>query len=159
MPPREYSRTELDWAWAAGLFEGEGSIVNYIAQREGSSYRRRVLALKMTDEDVVRRFHSIVQAGRVTLRRSKNERHKDQWAWECTRWADIENTLRRFLPYLGERRREAAEFSLAHPAFLPRTHCLKGHEFTPENTYVHPASGSRSCRECRHQAYLRTKVA
>jgi hypothetical protein len=29
-----------------------------------------------------------------------------------------------------------------------KTHCLRGHEFTPENTYVKP-SGIRECRTCR----------
>jgi ribosomal protein S27E len=28
-----------------------------------------------------------------------------------------------------------------------QTHCKRGHEFTPENTYTSPA-GARSCREC-----------
>ncbi len=30
------------------------------------------------------------------------------------------------------------------------THCSKGHEFTPENTYIKPAGsrGQRQCREC-----------
>jgi hypothetical protein len=31
-----------------------------------------------------------------------------------------------------------------------QTHCAKGgHEFTPENTYIKPDSGARSCRICR----------
>lgn len=29
------------------------------------------------------------------------------------------------------------------------THCKKGHEFTPENTYVYPGTGLRSCRKCK----------
>jgi hypothetical protein len=29
------------------------------------------------------------------------------------------------------------------------THCKRGHEFTPESTYVHPKSGGRRCRVCR----------
>lgn len=30
-----------------------------------------------------------------------------------------------------------------------KTHCLRGHEFTPENTYFYGPSGTkRSCREC-----------
>lgn len=32
-----------------------------------------------------------------------------------------------------------------------KTHCIHGHEFTPENTYVNPSSGSRQCRECRRR--------
>lgn len=31
-----------------------------------------------------------------------------------------------------------------------RTHCVNGHEFTPENTYT-PADGKRYCRECRRR--------
>jgi hypothetical protein len=29
------------------------------------------------------------------------------------------------------------------------THCKRGHEFTPENTYVSPG-GKRSCRTCNY---------
>lgn len=35
-----------------------------------------------------------------------------------------------------------------------RTHCLRGHEFTAENTYTHP-SGTRSCRTCQNAAQRR----
>ena len=30
-----------------------------------------------------------------------------------------------------------------------KTHCVHGHEYTPENTYVNPGSGWRDCRTCR----------
>ena len=29
-----------------------------------------------------------------------------------------------------------------------KTHCVNGHEFTPENTYIRPDDGGRSCRKC-----------
>lgn len=35
-------------------------------------------------------------------------------------------------------------------AMASRTHCPKGHEYTAENTYLHP-KGSRYCRACRDQ--------
>src|ERR1043165_2354272 len=35
-----------------------------------------------------------------------------------------------------------------------KTHCLRGHEFTPDNTYIRP-NGSRMCRICHRKA--RTK--
>lgn len=42
-----------------------------------------------------------------------------------------------------------------------QTHCVRGHEFTPENTYWHPAGRSRMpmrhCRECRSSYRRRRK--
>lgn len=29
-----------------------------------------------------------------------------------------------------------------------KTHCIRGHEFTDENTYIVEATGSRMCRQC-----------
>lgn len=37
-----------------------------------------------------------------------------------------------------------------------KTHCLRGHEFTPENTYPQP--GGRMCRECHRQAVARYRA-
>jgi hypothetical protein len=30
-----------------------------------------------------------------------------------------------------------------------KTHCKHGHEFTAENTYIHPQRGTRQCRACQ----------
>lgn len=38
-----------------------------------------------------------------------------------------------------------------------RTHCNRGHEFTPENTYI-PPKGGRSCRTCNREAAARTQT-
>lgn len=42
-----------------------------------------------------------------------------------------------------------------------KTHCPKGHPYTPENTYRRPADGKRRCRECgrRQCRAYRNKVA
>lgn len=32
-----------------------------------------------------------------------------------------------------------------------KTRCPAGHEYTPENTYINPAHGSRVCRECMRE--------
>jgi hypothetical protein len=32
------------------------------------------------------------------------------------------------------------------------THCPRGHEYTLQNTYIHPTTLARICRACRHEA-------
>lgn len=32
-----------------------------------------------------------------------------------------------------------------------KTHCIKSHPFSAENTYIHPSDGSRHCRECARE--------
>ncbi len=83
--------------WAAGLFEGEGCITT-----RGKGYDR--LCLKMTDKDVVEKFHSTVQVGQVIFIPTKNPKWKDAWQWQCQKRSDVYFVLNKFLPYLGNRR-------------------------------------------------------
>lgn len=43
-------------------------------------------------------------------------------------------------------------------AFAMITACPQGHEYTPENTYVKPATGTRECRRCRAAQRLKYKA-
>lgn len=153
-----------DWTgWAAGLFEGEGSIV----LRRGR--RAAQLALGSTDEDVVRRFHEVVGAGIIYGPVCKPKR-KPMWYWACYHRRDVRRILDLLLPFLGRRRSARAAEALrrlpaldeavaasnlvgrlaAARAKRSATHCKRGHPFTPENTYWY--AGFRNCRECRRSA-------
>lgn len=111
----------IEIAWAAGLFEGEGSILyGKYTYPSGRDYTRRRLSMQMSDEDVLRRFVAIVDAGKVIevtrQHRVNRENHTVMFVWEINRWADVERITKAFLPYLGERRRTKAEALLADPA-------------------------------------------
>jgi hypothetical protein len=65
------------------------------------------------------------------------------------------------LPRENWRRGEAHTLALADA-----THCVNGHEFTPENTHIStrrsgPGAGSerRSCKTCLHDRYVATRAA
>lgn len=38
---------------------------------------------------------------------------------------------------------------------LTKTHCLKGHEFNPENVYIRKDRNGRECKPCRNEASKR----
>lgn len=40
------------------------------------------------------------------------------------------------------------------PGQYDKTHCKRGHEFTPENTYTNPTRGHRNCRTCKRQLQI-----
>tara|TARA_B110000444_G_C18451306_1_gene415842 strand:+ start:233 stop:541 length:309 start_codon:yes stop_codon:yes gene_type:complete len=87
--------------WAAGLFEGEGSITNC------GIYPKLYLA--MTDKDVVEEFMSIVGMGKIHVR--DRTPHQTQYAWQV-HGRQIRPLLERLLPFLGERRSYKALNSL-----------------------------------------------
>lgn len=99
--PYHLRMADAEWAWAAGLFEGEGCI---------SIVGRRVqLSLNMTDEDVVRRLHCVVGVGAVYGPLQPRMAHyKPQWRWTVSSRADVALVLSMFWPWLGDRRKTKA---------------------------------------------------
>jgi hypothetical protein len=101
----------LQIAWAAGLFEGEGCITlsEPIDKRNGMQHSYIALELRMTDKDVVDRFHEVVgYIGNMHYAKGQTVKHKGVWGWRCTRRADCIKVILMFWPYLGERRKARA---------------------------------------------------
>lgn len=152
----------IDLAWAAGLFEGEGS---FLLTRQSTARRRGYLNLKvtMTDEDIVRKLHRILGVGRVTgpfVNAGDPGHWKPHWRWDARgRAALVIVSDPLFTNHLGARRRgrlyEILSFIEQQPApeKNPRsTHCSRGHEFTPENTLRttnRKGHNVRVCLACR----------
>lgn len=145
-------KTSKDLAWAAGVFEGEGSISGL-----GKNRLRPRLAMNMTDEDVMRRFHEIVGVGYINgpfvprgLRVDGSPR-KQQWRWTADKFEWVQAVLTAFWPWLGDRRRaRTVEMLRTAKTRLPeygwQTHCAKGHPFDIANTRMTPRR--RVCRTC-----------
>lgn len=93
--------------WAAGLFEGEGSLhIQKNTQRTNQSWVLS-LNLSMTDEDTVREFHRIVGVGGVYYSHCKSQRERGRkplWDWRV-RGHKAEELAWRLMPYLMQRRR------------------------------------------------------
>jgi hypothetical protein len=86
-------------AWLAGILEGEGSFIS-------TSYCS--LQVTMTDRDIIARLVAITGVGRVHERRAQNPHHKPSQLWVVARHEQIRQLIEAVLPWLGERRSEAA---------------------------------------------------
>lgn len=136
-----WSRENL--AWAAGLFEGEGSITRH---RRNETY----LVLSMSDEDVVRRFCDIIGHGRV-YGPYYRENSKPMWRWQCSGSKNNIAIIAALLGFLGNRRRARAEIAMQEMALVRSQgtrFCKRGHEFDERNTILE--RGSRVCRRCKY---------
>lgn len=100
--------TNTDIAWAAGLFEGEGTWI--VRPPKGNGNATAVVALQMRDRDVVERFASIMGCGKITCERrsERNPKHSDMWRWTTAKRADVRRITELLVPYLGQRRAERA---------------------------------------------------
>lgn len=54
-------------------------------------------------------------------------------------------------PVTPEENKRRQDIGKAARINAAKTHCVRGHEFTPENTYRRPGSEWRECRTCRRE--------
>lgn len=101
--------TDIDIAWATGIFEGEGSIT---ASGGKPGYSTTpTLAVDMTDEDVLRKVEAIF-GGNVTGPYSRGN-NKPIYSWRISGIKPAQAVLRLMWPYLCERRRVRAAEMIA----------------------------------------------
>ena len=102
--------SEVDLAWAAGLFEGEGYIG--IQSRAGEKkYKSNYwyIGIGMTDEDVIKRFADLFDLNYTTRVRanekSSKNYFKDLYVVRTSKRAKVKEIVDALLPFMGERRR------------------------------------------------------
>lgn len=157
---------EMDVAWAAGLFEGEGSIT----LNRKTSARRELLygcfAVGMTDEDVIRRLRDVMGFGSIRVEPRSHLGRKDMYVWKTNSRSDFLRAAELLRPWLGARRgtklKEIEELVSPERRRPPKRRlCKKGHSLTGLNAKPNGrAGGGRpkiTCRACVNSNY-RTQV-
>ena len=106
-----------EWAWLAGLLEGEGSFGIAVSRKsDGSVYEYPRVLLNMTDRDVVERAATMMGAHRVYHHKAKKDKHRDQF--KCKVHGDLAlELMRRVRPMMGERRSARIDELLSREAW------------------------------------------
>jgi hypothetical protein len=88
-------------AWAAGIFDGEGT---FSTRTTGKRDRGIIAKLKMTDEDIVRRFFKVIKVGNMTGPYFAPNK-KPVWIWQTGSFEGVQHTMASLWEWLGIRRR------------------------------------------------------
>jgi hypothetical protein len=151
-------KSPIDIAWAAGLFEGEGTI----GSERNPQYIR--LALGMTDRDVVERFSAIFGGVAQTWYppRVQASGRKRMWYWRA-RGEAAADALRLMLPFFGERRSARARQALSdlerHVAIVTAERVCPSCEATFRPAYSHASASKVYCSKACANASRYLKVA
>lgn len=86
---------EVDLAWCAGLFDGEGSTSVLKTQRDKYSYIR--LSLSQKDRRVLDKFKTIMSFGKI-YKATKREIH----SYDVYKQEEVIEVLNKMWPYLSE---------------------------------------------------------
>lgn len=171
-----------DWAaWAAGLYDGEGS--TYLTpHRSHAGYNnaeaRITQGSPMDVPEVLNRFVRIVGRGHINGPYRQEEANLLVYRWTACAYRDIDQVLTTIWPWLGAVKREQATRVRAVMQAQPplqrgrpdwgnrKTHCINGHEYATARIrpFVPRAGGSaprdsEQCLQCaREQARARRAV-
>ena len=88
---------ELEWAWVAGIIEGEGCVAHY------EKFRQTYLAVEMKDLDILERLQRITNLGNIR-KKSARGNSKETYLWSVQNKPGVKLICERILPYMGERR-------------------------------------------------------
>jgi LAGLIDADG DNA endonuclease family protein len=109
---------EVEAAWLAGLYEGEGCLVRSFDKR--SDHVSWAMTITMTDQDVIEKIVRITGLGGCLFTKRQQPNWSDKWRWRIGATSDVKEVVETILPHLGERRRARCEEFLAWHA--QRTH-------------------------------------
>ncbi len=155
---------ETEMAWAAGFFDGEGSI----GATQDKRNRRRIsiqMSVGQSGSDTappesLNRFHQIIGVGKIYKRRAGPGHlgKKQMWYWRASNVNDTQIAIRLLLPFIIEKRDQIAEAVALRNEWKGHRDdrlrfCKRGHEFTLDNTYIYEnrLSRARLCRTCNKE--------
>jgi len=165
-----------EWrAWAAGLYDGEGStyLLEHRSHAGYSIAEARITQGSKSDvPEVLTRFRAIVATGSIYGPYFQEGARLPIYRWHCSIFADIDRMLSVIWPWLGDvKRSQGSVVRAVVNAQLPlprgrpewgnrKTHCVHGHEYATARIRPFVARGdgklprdSEQCLQCaREQA-------
>lgn len=105
-PTMKYNTHEL--AWAAGFFDGEGSLVlrHQVVHRKSGTYEymRPLVSIGQVDPEVLHRFRKAVGVGFVDG--PYQTKHRDVWKYRAQKFEEVQMVMILLWPWASSIKRE-----------------------------------------------------
>jgi hypothetical protein len=138
--------TELERAWAAGFFDGEGYVGSYNLEGRGRSISCSITQSSYTDKEPssLIRFQKIVGMGKI-YPKSTPLPYKPRYSWSVQTIQSVQTVYEILLPYLDDVKKNQFERAISTyketPSFTELELCKKR---------LHKkVKGYRQCKECQ----------
>ena len=138
--------TKSEWAWFAGLYEGEGSVVASLKNHQTH------LTITSTDRDVLERARKIAGCGNINTWVPEQRNWRTRYTLTITRRDDVFYLLEKMRPWLGRRRTEQADKVIELRTRLRLNCIICGKEF--ERRAARAITCSSACSEKRRRLYV-----
>jgi len=151
-PIEQYQPSDVERAWLAGMYEGEGSLVAVKRPQRRSIYPS--LSVYSTDLDVVQKFGRLVGFGKIHGPYWQRLATKPIWRWNANGWCSIRTFLLLVGEHLCMRRRNRFDEVLSQDPDLTMSQTCGSDS---QRGYMqHIRAGESPCRGCRraHAAHM-----
>lgn len=117
----------IELAWAAGFYDGEGC--TSVSTRKKNGLKQLFLVVTQCGDyapELLTRFQQAVEAGSVSRVRAKKlkESYLDQYRWQCGAYEVCQHVMTQLWPYLGTSKKQQYERCLTVMQAYKKT---KGH--------------------------------
>lgn len=145
-------------AWAAGFFDGEGCMSISFSTKARNTPRTNI---GQKEPELLERFRDSTGIPASSLKLVVNGRKFPCWYLNYYGFEKSQALIAQLWPWLGPYKRSQAKRVLRgyiNPwlegatwgrANREKTHCPKGHEYTPENTSTYKTGKSYTSRRCK----------
>jgi len=142
---------DVELGWVAGFLEGEGCF-------QGRCKGAVLVSASQVQREPLERLQTLI-GGPIRIYPQKNPKHQPFHRWHVLGDVAVDLMLEIF-HLMSPKRREQMEAILKRwssstgtgSVQRSRTHCPKGHEYTPENTYRQPSKpNTRKCKICARE--------
>jgi hypothetical protein len=167
---RGATRSDEWQAWAAGLYDGEGSAY-LLDHRSHVGYRIGEIAMTQCGTgiapEVLRRLLLVAGVGHVNGPYVQNDANEDVYRWKVTAQGDLAPAIATLWPWLDNVKRAQASRVLDALALQPplprgrpdwgnrKTHCVNGHEYATARVRAYaphgrgvPVRENHRCLQC-----------